>query len=283
MSTSRTLATSIVLACLAAPTWSRPAPSGAVSPRTAELAAAHDDARVPGLELRTFTPAAYWEAVLPLLESSRRLRVERIGGSAEGRPLRLVSFGSGPVPVLLWSQMHGDESTATMALADIFAFVAREPEHPTVRAIMASLTVHAIPMLNPDGAERFQRRNAQGVDVNRDARVLQTPEGRALKQVRDRVKPAFAFNLHDQNVRTRLGDTDRPVAIALLAPAFDASRAVNEVRADAMRVAAVVRQAVRPLVGDHVARYDDTFNPRAFGDLMTHWGRRTVARCRTCC
>jgi hypothetical protein len=31
-----------------------------------------------------------------------------------------------------------------------------------------------------------------------------------------------------------------------------------------------------PLVGDHIAKYDDTFNPRAFGDLMGAWGASTV-------
>jgi hypothetical protein len=31
-----------------------------------------------------------------------------------------------------------------------------------------------------------------------------------------------------------------------------------------------------PLVGDHIAKYDDTFNPRAFGDLMGAWGASTI-------
>ena len=34
-----------------------------------------------------------------------------------------LSLESGEVHVLLWSQMHGDESTATMALFDIFNFI----------------------------------------------------------------------------------------------------------------------------------------------------------------
>jgi hypothetical protein len=41
--------------------------------------------------------------------------------------MNAVTHGHGPTTVLLWSQMHGDESTATMALADIFAFLGREP------------------------------------------------------------------------------------------------------------------------------------------------------------
>ena len=38
-----------------------------------------------------------------------------------------------------------------------------------------------VPMLNPDGAERYARRNAQAIDINRDALQLATPEGRLLK------------------------------------------------------------------------------------------------------
>ena len=62
-------------------------------------------------------------------------------------------------------------------------------------------------MLNPDGAERGARRNAQGIDVNRDALNLATPEGRLLKAVRDRHQPILGFNLHDQDRRTTVGDT----------------------------------------------------------------------------
>ena len=131
-------------------------------------------------------------------------------------------------------------------------------------------------MLNPDGAQRFQRRNAQGIDINRDARMLATPEGRVLKAVRDEVNPAVGFNLHDQGVGTRVGSTDSGVAIALLSPPFDHSREVNDVRLLAMEVMGVMVQAMEPLVGGHIAKYDDTFNPRAFGDLITQWGTSTI-------
>ncbi|HUF13843.1 MAG TPA: M14 family zinc carboxypeptidase [Longimicrobiales bacterium] len=263
----------------AEPMTSREAASIAPTPAPAVpsgLRDAHAAVRVPGLELRTFDHAELWSALPPILEGSTRLRVEEVGRSVENRPIRSVSFGEGPVRVLMWSQMHGDESTATMALADIYAFVEREADHPVARAILENLTVTTIPMLNPDGAQRFQRRNAYGIDINRDARALATPEGRTLKRVYDEMRPQFAFNLHDQDVGTRVGRTDAGVAIALLSPAFDESREVNDVRLGAMRVAAAFRQAVEPLVGGHIARYDDSFNPRAFGDLTTTWGASAV-------
>lgn len=242
----------------------------------ARLLALHERYRVDALAQREFTHQALWGALGPIVDGATNLGREEVGRSVEGRPLHLVRFGSGPTRVLLWSQMHGDESTATMALADIFRFLADAPDDDLVRRLGQRITLFAIPMLNPDGAERFQRRNAQGIDINRDARVLATPEGRALKAVRDRLEPHFAFNLHDQSVRTLAGQTGAVVAMALLAPPFDASRSDNEVRARAKHVAAYLRRALDPYLGAHLARYDDTFNPRAFGDLMQRWGTSTV-------
>jgi hypothetical protein len=265
------LGVSTVFACGGAVAYgpSTPAP---ITP--AELSRVHDGALVAGLENRRFDHETFWGAVAPFLGGSVASRVA--GESAEGREIRHLTFGHGPTTVLLWSQMHGDESTATMSLADIVRFFDESSDHPLARRIAEGSTVHMIPMLNPDGAERFRRRNAQGVDVNRDARALQTPEGRLLKAVRDRVEPDFGFNLHDQSAAVRVGQSSRGVAIALLAPAFNAARDVDDKRRRAMQVATLLIEAMDPLVGDHIAKYDDTFNPRAFGDLMGAWGASTI-------
>jgi len=238
-----------------------PAPPAPPPTPTASLIRFHDEVRLPGLEDRRFDQESYWRVVSPVVEGSDRFRVARVGESAEGRPLRTVSFGEGPVSVFLWSQMHGDESTASMALADIYSAVENHPDHPVIQAILQGATVHTLPMLNPDGAQRFQRRNAQGIDINRDARSLATPEGRVLKAVRDRLQADFGFNLHDQGIGTRVGSSDRGVAIALLSPPFDESREVNEIRHRAMEVMGVMIQVMEPMVGGHVAKYSDTFNP----------------------
>ncbi|NIP81525.1 MAG: peptidase M14, partial [Gemmatimonadetes bacterium] len=265
------LAMLLLLSCGGAASYgpTTPAPT---SP--AELSAIHDRLRVDGLEDRRFDHRTYWRVVGPYLGGPVSSRVA--GESAEGREIRHLTFGSGPVTVLLWSQMHGNESTASMALADIVRFFHDSPDHPLARRVAEGTTVHMIPMLNPDGAERFQRRNAQGIDVNRDARRLQTPEGRLLKAVNDEVQPDFGFNLHDQSAAVRVSGTDRGVAIALLAPAFNEARDVDDKRRRAMQVATLLIEAMEPLVGDHIAKYDDTFNPRAFGDLMGAWGASTV-------
>jgi hypothetical protein len=138
--------------------------------------------------------------------------------------------------------------------------------------MLDALTIHVVPMLNPDGAERYQRRNAQGIDINRDALMLQTPEGRALKALRDRLNPRFGFNLHNQNWRTSVGNTGKAATISLLSVAYDEARSENEGRLLTKKTAGLVRDAVETFAPGHVAKYDDSFEPRAFGDNITKWG-----------
>lgn len=270
------LAVVAVAACAGRPAPGAPLPQGedpgAMMRRGLEIAA---DYRVAAITERRFTHAEFWKAVEQPL-ASNVFRVEEVGRSIQGRSLRTVSYGNGPVRVLLWSQMHGDEATATMALADIFRFLAEATDDPLRERLRQQLTIVFLPMLNPDGAELFQRENALGVDVNRDARRLVTPEARALKGVHDRIQPRFGFNLHDQSARTRVGTNGEQAAMALLAPAYDAARGYNAVRSDARHVAATIVQILDSEIPGRVARYDDTFNPRAFGDLMQTWGTSTV-------
>ncbi|WP_341726475.1 M14 family zinc carboxypeptidase [Pseudoxanthomonas putridarboris] len=255
-------------------------PSTPVPPPPAWLAgldALYDDRlRVAGLDERRFTAEHWWDIATPLLASKRGFRVEEIGLSVEERPLRHVAWGKGRTRVLLWSQMHGDESTASMALADVFRFLGEHPDHPVVKRLRARTSLHILPILNPDGAARFQRRNVQGIDLNQDARALATPEARTLKALYDRVRPEYGFNLHDQRMGYRVGDSGRGVAIALLSPPYNAAGEVNPVRARAIEVAGAIRIALEPYLAGHMARWDETFNPRAFGDLTTQWGTSTV-------
>jgi Zinc carboxypeptidase len=232
--------------------------------------------RVTGLEDRAFSPEHWWDVAGTLATKDRGFNTEQVGQSVEGRPLRHVSWGDGNTRVLLWSQMHGDESTASMAIADLFRFLGEHPQHPIVQRLHQNTSLHFLPVMNPDGAARFQRRNSQGIDINRDARALVTPEAQALHVLRERMKPDFGFNLHDQGVGTRVGDSDRGTAIALSAPAFNEALDVNATRARAIEVAVAIRSVLEPYISGHIATWDDTFNPRAFGDLTARAGVSTV-------
>jgi beta-lactamase class A len=269
-----------VAADVARAAWGALGPGGtatlALPARTAALVELHERYRLPAFTEPRLAHDELWTTLAPLLRTAPHLPRETLATSAEGRAIELIRFGTGPVPVLLWSQMHGDETTATRALADLLHYLAREPDSEHARRWQDRLSVLMVPMLNPDGAERYQRRNRFGIDVNRDARGRVTPEGRILKSLQERFRPAYGFNLHDQNPRTRVGESSRLAAISLLAPPPDGSGRMTPRWESAQRLASHIGLALEPLVAGHITRYDDSFNPRAFGDLMAQWDVGTV-------
>lgn len=211
-------------------------------------------------------------------QASQDLQVKQIGQSVQKRAIYELIYGAGNKKVMLWSQMHGDEPTATMALFDLFNFLeGKNDQFDALRSLLKShLTIHFIPMLNPDGAEVYTRRNAQHIDLNRDARDTATPEGKLLRQQAALIKPQFGFNLHDQNIYYNVPGTKTPVTISLLAPAYNWERDINEVRGNAMKIIAGMHQLLQDYIPGAVAKYDDEHSPRAFGDSFQKWGTSTI-------
>lgn len=206
------------------------------------------------------------------------LSVRQIGESFQKRSIYELEYGTGDKTVMLWSQMHGDEPTATMALFDLFNFLeGKDDSYDTIRNLLkTNLNIHFIPMLNPDGAELYTRRTAQNIDMNRDARAGQTVEGALLRDRAAELKPRYGFNLHDQNIYYNVPGTKNPVSISLLAPAFNPDRDINDVREGAMQMAAGMNKVLQLYIPDAVAKYDDTYTPRGFGDNFQSWGASTV-------
>ncbi len=231
---------------------------------------------------KTFTHRRFKHLdIVPLLDTLNGqgpLLVSQVGESSERRSIHLVQAGTGTKKVLLWSQMHGDEATATMALFDIFNFLkAQDDGFDSLRqSILTNVTLYAIPMLNPDGAQRFQRRTTLNIDMNRDALRLQTPEGRLLKELQQTLKPLVGFNLHDQNPRYSVGKTGKQAVVSFLATAYDAARTINDVRKRSMQLVVGMNRVLQQFVPGHIARYDDEFEPRAFGDNIQKWGTTLV-------
>ncbi len=247
------------------------------TPDTAMLNRAFETYREPTIAHRRFKHAD----MAPLITKRRGggvFEVNQLGVSVLKSPIYELRYGTGPKKVMLWSQMHGNEPTATMALLDIFNFLEGQGDGlDSLRALLRERTsLYFIPMLNPDGADVYTRRNAMDVDVNRDARAGETVEGRLLIDAAKRVQPRYGFNLHDMNIYYNVPGTPNPVTIALLAPAYNPEREVNEVRGNAMRIAAGMNRILQGYIPNAVAKYDDTFTPRGFGDNFQSWGASTV-------
>ncbi|KKO45013.1 peptidase M14 [Arsukibacterium ikkense] len=241
-------------------------------------AADYSEFTVPGLAKGQITHGD----IAPLIHYYQQqdwLEVTELGRSVEQRPIYLIKIGQGERKVLAWSQMHGDEPTATAALFDLLAVLQAQQQTDSTQASPAwldNISLYLIPMLNPDGAERNSRFNALGIDVNRDALALQTPEGQLLMQAAKQIKPHYGFNLHDQNRYHGAGDSKKPATISLLAPAYNEAREINPSRHAAMQLISAVKPMLDKALPQQLGRYDDEYSIRSFGDTFSAMGISTV-------
>ncbi len=204
------------------------------------------------------------------------LQINEVGKSFAGREIYQIEWGKGKTKVLMWSQMHGDEPTATTAVLDMLVYLQNNRAKSWAKELENNLTIRVVPMLNPDGAELFQRRNLQSIDINRDAVDLQTPEGRLLKKLRDEWQPDIGFNLHNQQSLTTAGNTNKQAAISLLVVTGDPEGKFDAGDERNKRLAALMISALNNFIEGHIAKYDDEYNPRAFGDRISEWGTPVI-------
>jgi hypothetical protein len=203
--------------------------------------------------------------------------VTKQGESYSGRDISLITAGSGGKKIFMWSQMHGDESTATMALFDIFNFLSVRDGFDSLRQkIFNNASLYFLPMVNPDGAEEFKRENYLDIDINRDAIRMQTPEGKILRNTFDMIKADFGFNLHDQNIRYTAGNSYKTATISFLAPLFDEGGSINVTRGNAIKTISSLTRIISNYIPGHIARYEEDFEPRSFGDTFQGLGTSTI-------
>lgn len=202
-------------------------------------------------------------------QSNDLFRIDKIGESIEKREIYCITIGKGNRNILAWSQMHGDEPTATAALFDLLKFICSDDQYNNLRKeLLSNLTIHFIPMLNPDGAEHHKRENQISIDVNRDSQKRVTPEAKSLWDLANKIKPEFAFNLHDQNSYYTAGRTGKSSAISMLAPPFNYDNSISTARKKSMQLIASINNALATFIPDQIARYKDDHEPRSFGDTF---------------
>lgn len=197
-----------------------------------------------------------------------------VGHSVLGKPIYQLLLGSGKTKIFMWSQMHGNEGTTTKALFDFLNFLHSNTKES--EAILNAFTFCLLPMLNPDGAELYTRENANSVDLNRDAQDLSQPESKVLRQVFEIFQPDYCYNLHDQRTIFGVADSGQPATVSFLAPAYNESRDIDEVRAKAMGVIVAMNTVLQTLIPNQVGRFDDSFNINCVGDTFQYLKVPTV-------
>lgn len=183
------------------------------------------------------------------------------GRSSENKPIYLYRAGHGPRILLGWAQMHGNEPTATNALLALF-----QEELP--KEAQEKCTFYFLPLLNPDGADRFTRENASGLDINRDARECATPEAQILIKLLERIKPDLCLNLHDQRVTFRHQNTSIPATFSILSPRNHPTDLDNSFREISKIWSGFLVDKISAIHPAGCTSFSDEFYPSAFGELI---------------
>jgi hypothetical protein len=136
------------------------------------------------------------------------------GTSVENRPLYLVHLSrqniKPKVSLFFFGQQHGNEPAGKDALIYLIKYISENPN-----LLPEDVDLWIMPMVNPDGAEKNQRRNANNADLNRDHQLLLQPETETLHKVFRKIMPWVAVDCHefgrDSKDYTEKGWTEWPI------------------------------------------------------------------------
>jgi hypothetical protein len=140
-----------------------------------------------------------------------RVKVVSIGSSAKGRAIPLVTIADPAVPeagkkrLFIICRQHGDEPATTEAMLGLMERLATSGDQD-VMGVLSRVSFYFIPMVNPDGADAFRRRNANGADLNRDWLKLSQPETMCVWAAVDAVAPDVLIDMHELSPGNRTGD-----------------------------------------------------------------------------
>lgn len=204
------------------------------------------------------------------------IKTKIIGESEHGRAIYQLKLGFGEKRILIWSQMHGNESTGTKAVFDFLNFIQQFPTHDITTEILNNCSITIVPMLNPDGAQAYTRVNANDIDLNRDAVSLKAKESKLLRTILEDVNPHFCFNLHDQRTIFGVEGTQNPATLSFLAPSEEETRKITEGRKETMNVIVAMNELLQEIIPNHIGRYTDEFYPTATGDNFQKLGHNTI-------
>ncbi len=199
--------------------------------------------------------------------------ISQIGSSSFNQPIFKMTLGTGMVKVLAWSQMHGNESNSTHAMLDLLEIFKHQPA--LKKNLFYEISLDFIFMLNPDGAEKWTRRNGLDIDLNRDFHKEESKEFRLLKEIVQKGDYDYGLNLHEQRT-IFTSDGIHPATLSFLAPSENFERTITETRKKTMAVISRVFKELKKELPQQIARYSDEFYPSSVGDNFTKLGIPTI-------
>lgn len=133
-------------------------------------------------------------------KQSDLIRSEVLAKSVEGRELFAIYFSKdgfgkdeNKIKVLIFAQQHGNEQSGKEgAVLLINELLKSENQY-----LFDKIDFVLVPQMNPDGSEKNQRRNGNGMDLNRNHLILSEPETIDLHQLFDKYQFEVTMDVHE--------------------------------------------------------------------------------------
>lgn len=140
-----------------------------------------------------------------------RMQVSSIGQSVKGKDIPMVVISDPSAApettkkLFIICRQHGNEPASTEAMLSLIEQLVLKTDDVT-KDVLSKVAFYIVPMVNPDGADAFQRRNAHGADLNRDWLNLWEPETRAVRAAINAVLPDVIIDEHELSPTNRNSD-----------------------------------------------------------------------------
>jgi hypothetical protein len=157
-------------------------------------------------ELQAILRNTAWASVKDNRRADTIVHLLALGKSQSGVPLEglmfvrrdldkpLPSVRDGRPTVMLMGQQHGDEPASAEALLVIAQALS---EGGSLNGLLDLINVVVMPRTNPDGAALQQAATANGIDLDRDHLLQQTPEARAVARAMEEFRPVMVLDSHE--------------------------------------------------------------------------------------
>ncbi|NQV16255.1 hypothetical protein HQ531_12410 [bacterium] len=146
--------------------------------------------------LNQLTSYSDFTQIVQELDSDPRFTLSEAGKSSQGRSLWLLRIAH-PNQKINWrvffyAQQHGNEPAGKEALIYLAKSIQQDP-----KILPRGVELWLMPMVNPDGSEQDQRKNAVDADLNRDHMILEQLETQALHRAFRSIQPHLSIDCHE--------------------------------------------------------------------------------------
>lgn len=151
-------------------------------------------------DYRKLTTNAEMVAYLEMVSNfSEMINIEILDSTISGKRIPLIWLGTkgeknnSKPSLLFFAQQHGNEPSGKeglLLLINEFA-LGRHLD------LLENVNLFIIPQTNPDGGDKNERRNSDGIDLNRDHLLFQSKEVRLVQKVFDEYLPEVIVDIHE--------------------------------------------------------------------------------------